>query len=117
MCPTRIQGKYYEKNVVILTQPEGYVKGKNKLIWLMKMALGKYPAMIETMKKRHIIYNETTEYIKQKETMGELLVIRPDEELGLKRTEKDPEELRRVYEKGREVATKMLPKIKEYLEV
>ena len=31
--------------------------------------------------------------------------------------EKEPEELRRVYEKGREVATKMLPKIREYLEV
>ena len=31
----------YEKNVVILTQPEGYVKGENKLIPLMKLVMGK----------------------------------------------------------------------------
>lgn len=109
--------KGYDRNVVILTQPDGYVKGKNKLIGLMKIALRKYPAVVETMKKRHIIYNETTDYVKQKEQKGEVLVIRPETDLGIKRTEKDPEELRRVYKKGREVATKMLPKIRGYLEV
>lgn len=107
--------KGYDRNIVILTQPDGYVKGKNKLIGLMKIALRKYPAIVDAMKKRHIVYNETTDYVKQKETVGEILVIRPDEDLKIKRTEKDPEELRRVYEKGREVATKMLPKIREYL--
>ena len=107
--------KGYDKNIVILTQPEGYVKGKNKLVGLMKIALRKYPAVVETMKKRHIVYNETTDYIKQRELKGEVLVIRPEADLGIKRTEKEPEELRRVYEKGRAVAEKMLPQIKEYL--
>lgn len=107
--------KGYDKNIVILTQPEGYVKGKNKLVGLMKIALRKYPAVVETMKKRHIVYNETTDYIKQRELKGEVLVIRPETDLKIKRTEKEPEELRRVYEKGRAVAEKMLPQIKEYL--
>lgn len=107
--------KDYDKNIVILTQPEGYVKGKNKLVGLMKIALRKYPAVVETMKKRHIVYNETTDYIKQRELKGEVLVIRPETDLKIKRTEKEPEELRRVYEKGRAVAEKMLPQIKEYL--
>ncbi|MBR4306009.1 MAG: patatin family protein [Ruminiclostridium sp.] len=107
--------KGYEKNIVILTQPNGYVKGKNKLIGLMKLAFRKYPAVIETMKNRHTAYNETTDYIKQKEDKGEILVIRPKGDLGIKRTEKEPEELRKVYEKGRAVAEKMLPQIKEYL--
>ena len=107
--------KGYERNIVILTQPEGYVKGKNKLIGLMKIALRKYPAIVDAMKKRHIVYNETTDYVKQKEQKGEVLVIRPETDLGIKRTEKEPAELRRVYEKGRAVAEKMLPQIKEYL--
>lgn len=107
--------KGYDRNIVILTQPEGYVKGKNKLIGLMKIALRKYPAIVDAMKKRHIVYNETTDYVKQKEQKGEVLVIRPETDLCIKRTEKEPEELRRVYEKGRAVAEKMLPQIKEYL--
>ena len=36
----------YEKNLVILTRPEGYVKGPNKLMPLMRMRLRKYPNFI-----------------------------------------------------------------------
>ena len=105
----------YDRNVVILTQPEGYVKKKNSMIPLMKLKYRHYPKLVETMENRHNEYNETLAYIKQKEIAGELLVIRPSEPLDISRVEKDPEELKRVYEIGRKVAAERLDEISAYL--
>lgn len=105
----------YERDVVILTQPLGYVKQKNRLMPLMKLFYGKYPKLLETMTNRHIYYNEETEEIRKDELSGKILVIRPPEPLNIGRTEKDPEELRRVYQIGRKEAEKRLKEIKEFL--
>ena len=105
----------YEKDVVILTQPLGYMKQKNRLMPLMKLLYGKYPKLLETMASRHIHYNEETAEIREDELSGKILVIRPPEPLNIGRTEKDPEELRRVYQIGRKEAEKRLKEIKEFL--
>lgn len=105
----------YDKNIVVLTQPEDYIKNENKLIPIMKLALKKYPAVVETMAKRHEIYNETTQYIKDKELKGEILVIRPDEALPIKRVEHDADVMRHVYGLGRIVAMRRLDEIKTFL--
>ncbi|MBO5453405.1 MAG: patatin family protein [Clostridia bacterium] len=106
----------YEKNIVILTQPKDYVKKPNKALWLIKMTLKKYPKIIEAIKNRHIVYNQTTDYIKKQEDAGNALVICPSESLPIKRIENDPEKLKLVYNEGRRIATEQLPKIKEFLE-
>ena len=105
----------YNRNVVILTQPEGYVKKKNKMIPLIKLKYRRYPKLVEVMANRHNDYNATLSYIKQREDAGELLVIRPDQPLEISRTEKDPEELKRVYAIGRKVATERLAEIQAFL--
>ena len=112
--------KYFEKkgfdrNVVVLTRPDDYVKGPNKLMPLIRVVLKKYPKIVEAMEKRHEMYNETIEYIKAKEKAGEILVIRPDSDVGNKQIEKNPDELMRVYEMGREHAERQLCEIKEFL--
>jgi predicted patatin/cPLA2 family phospholipase len=53
--------------------------------------------------------------IAEREKAGRALVIRPEEDLGISRTEKDPAELERVYQAGRDVATKRLMEIKEFM--
>lgn len=105
----------YDRNVVVLTQPEGYRKKKNNLIPLVKLKYKRYPKLVETMANRHNDYNETLAYIKKKENAGELLVIRPSEPLNISRVEKNPEELKRVYNIGRKVATEQLDEIKAFL--
>lgn len=105
----------YDRNVVVLTQPEGYVKKKNGMIPLMKLQYKRYPKLVAAMANRHNEYNETLAYIKQKEAAGELLVIRPTEPLNISRVEKDPAELKRVYEIGRMVAAARLEEIQAYL--
>lgn len=105
----------YNKNIVILTQPREYVKQKNSLLPLMKIMLKKYPKLIEAMKNRHIVYNDEKNYVFSKADKGEMLVICPNKDLGISRTEKDPNELQRVYEEGRIVGKEMLPRIQFFL--
>ncbi len=105
----------YEKNVVILTRPKGYVKKKASMMWLSKLALRKYPEMVNAMKRRHEIYNETLEYIEKREKEGDLLVIRPKEALPVGRIEHDREKLRAAYEIGRREGEKRICEICEFL--
>lgn len=105
----------YDRNVVVLTQPKGYLKSKNKLIPLIKLKLHKYPGMIQAMLNRHEMYNGTLDYIAQKEKQGEIIVIRPDTPLPVGRTEKNPDNLRKAYDLGRKVAIKNFKKITDYL--
>lgn len=106
----------YERNVVILTQPEGYVKEHNPLMPLMRIALRKYPRMIEAMDKRHLMYNEELAYVRQAEREGRCLVIRPQEELPIGHFSHDPEEMQRVYDIGTETGKKYLDELKRFYE-
>ena len=104
----------YERNVVILTQPEGYVKEPNRLMPLMRLALRKYPKMLEAMENRHLMYNQELEYVRQAEREGRCLVIRPDEKLPIGHISHDPEEMRHVYEIGRRKGEEMIERIKAF---
>ena len=44
-----------------------------------------------------------------------MFVIRPPEDPGIARTEKDPDELQRVYDMGRAEAERRLEALKEYM--
>ena len=105
----------YDRNIVVLTQPGDFVKKKNPMMPVVKVKYRRYPKLVEAMGNRHNVYNETLDYIREKEARGELLVIRPDGPLNIKKVEKDPEELKRVYELGRTVGQRRLEEIKVFL--
>lgn len=105
----------YDRNIVVLTQPKDYVKKKNNIIPLIKMKYRQYPKLIEAMVNRHNVYNETLDYIAEKEKAGELLVIRPASKLPVRKVEKDPEKLKATYEIGRRAAAERLDEMKKYL--
>lgn len=81
----------------------------------MKISLKNFPEAVEAMKHRHEIYNETLEYIKERELSGDILVIRPEAPLQIGRVEHDPEKMMRVYEEGRSAAMGKLSEIKSFL--
>lgn len=105
----------YEHNVVILTQPKSYVKSPNKIIPIIKRKYKMYPKLIKAMENRHLVYNQTLEYISYKEASGDALVIRPNEKLPIGRIEHNPDTMRAVYELGRKAGTESLEKIREFL--
>ena len=71
--------------------------------------------MIEAMDKRHLMYNEEVEYVRQAEREGRCLVIRPQEKLPIGHISHDPEEMQRVYDIGIETGRKYLTNIKHFL--
>ncbi len=105
----------YKRNVVILTQPRNFTKKSASLMWLMKIALRKYPKIVEAMRHRAEVYNQETREIFEKADKGEVFVICPEKSLGISRTEKNPDELQRVYEEGRRIAEKNLESVKAFL--
>ena len=104
----------YDRNVIILTQPEGFRKKPGSPA--LQAMLRKYPVIAQAMKVRHIRYNRQMEQISERQRAGEAYVIRPPESLGISRTEKDPDELERVYQIGRTAAMEQIDKIAAFLE-
>ena len=104
----------YDRNVVILTQPEGYIKEHNRLMPLMRIALRNYPNLIKALDQRHIMYNQQLEYVRQAELDKRCLVIRPDQKLPIGHISHNPNEMRHIYEMGREMGERELHKIKAF---
>lgn len=109
-----MKGLGYDRNLIILTQPKGYMKPKTAALWLMRLTLGEYPKLIEAMKTRHERYNRQIKEIDELEASGKVFVIRPPEPLGITRTEKSASELERVYQLGRREALEKLPALREF---
>jgi predicted patatin/cPLA2 family phospholipase len=103
----------YEQIVIILTQPECYQKSPASSVMLR--LLRRYPEIAEAMATRHERYNQQTAEIKAMEERGDVFVIRPPEDLKISRTEKDPDELERVYQIGKREAEKKLPALQNFL--
>ena len=105
----------YNRILVILTQPKDYRKKPYKGMAIISKLLAKYPMLIKAMKNRHIMYNDTMDYIDKREKDDDVYVIRPSEQLKVKPAEKNPDELERVYQLGRKAGYDNLDKIKEWL--
>ena len=105
----------YKRNLIILTQPKCYTKKKNKLLPAIRAKYFRYPAFVEAVADRHERYNETLSYISMLEQAGKDYVIRPPIPLEIGAMERDPAQLRRVYETGRAVAQIQVEKIRDFL--
>lgn len=106
----------YNRNIVILTQPQGYVKHPSVFQEILRFVYRKYPELVKVMTNRHNIYNETVHYIEEKAEKGEILLLRPDGKLPVKRMCKNPEILQQTYNIGRELAVRRLKEIKKFLQ-
>ena len=108
----------FDRNIVILTQPEGYVKQRNRFLPLMRLSnLKHYPLFLKAVAERHMMYNEELAFVRKREAEGRALVFRPSSSLPIKHTSHDPKVMRRVYELGREQAMFRLQEIKAFLSV
>lgn len=105
----------YDRNVVVLTRPEGYLKKKTKLLALFKIVYKKYPHLVSAMERRHETYNETLEYIRRKEKNGDLLVIRPEKALPIGKIEHNADKMRVVYSIGRQAGERCAGQVKDFL--
>lgn len=104
----------YEKNLVVLTRPKGYIKKPENNL-LANLYYRKYPAFVTALRNRYAVYNRTLKYIEQQENQGNILVLRPSESIKVGRMEQDPERLKQMYELGKNDAGQMLDAIASFL--
>ena len=110
------QEQGFERNLVILTQPKGFFKKKTKLMPLFHLFSSRYPAIVEAMSRRHLMYNEELAYLEEQERLGKILLIYPQDTLPIGRTEQNERKMRRIYAMGRAKAEEILPQIQAFVE-
>ena len=106
----------FKRNIVILTQPKGFRKKLTKLMPVFKATMRKYPAIIEGMSKRHLMYNRELDYITQQQMAGKCLVICPSDTLPIGRTSLNAKKMQHVYDMGRKAGEENLETIKRFIE-
>lgn len=104
------------KNVVVLTKAVGYVRKPASHPALLRLRYRKYPKVAELMSQRHIHYAQQMEYVERLRRNGQAFVIRPREDMGVKRVEKDVNKLRELYRQGYEDAKRCRRELAAFLE-
>ena len=105
----------FDKVIVVLTRHRAFLKSKEKTIPLIRLKYRNYPKLVEDMKNRHAVYNESLDLVKRLENEGKIFVIAPGDPLNISRTEKNMALLRDGYQQGRTLTESLLPKLTEYL--
>ncbi len=110
-----MRGKGYSRQVVVLTQPAGYVKRKSRMISACRLFLRAYPNLVRAMETRHEMYNRELEEIARREREGDALVIRPPESIRAGHVEREPERLKAAYALGEREALRRMDEVRAFL--
>ena len=103
-----------DRVLVVMTHPRSYVRGKEKLMPLIRKTYREYPNFVAAMEDRAQRYNEDREQIFELERQGKLLVIAPESTMGVSRTERDPDKLRLLWGHGYQAAVDRLEEIRAF---
>ncbi|NLP30233.1 MAG: patatin family protein [Clostridiales bacterium] len=104
-----------KKFFVILTHQKGYRREPLKFKGFLKAYYRKYPAVLETMLKRHINYNQTLDELEELERKGQAFLVYP-ETMPVSREETDYDRLEESYRLGYAQGKKDLHLWKNFLE-
>ncbi|MBO5266510.1 MAG: patatin family protein [Ruminiclostridium sp.] len=105
-----------DKVIVVLTRERDFVKKKESIIPLIKIAYKKYPKLIEAMENRHIMYNNELEKLRKLEKEGKALVIAPANTHNIGRTERKSSILLPYFKEGYDFTSTIINEIKSFIE-
>ncbi|QEE17434.1 patatin family protein [Promethearchaeum syntrophicum] len=105
----------YEKNVVLLTQNDNYRKESFKNFNLLKKLFKGYEGIEEIMNNRHIVYNDTLDFLKKLEEDGKVFIFRPDDLQQVGRTTKDSKKLKKLFNQGYSLANERMNELTEWI--
>lgn len=106
-----------DKIVVILTRNPGYRKSplKKGVTKLYRRSYKKYPELVETLRRRYLVYNHEMEKIEKLEAEGRIFVLRPQGKT-VARLEKDYDTLMNFYNHGYDLMKEQYQNLLDYLE-
>ena len=105
----------FEKNIVVLTRPQGYRKKPAHLSWILSLAYRKYPKFVQACKNRHKEYNKELDYVAEQEKAGKAFVLKPSRLVKIGKMEQNLDIVREMYELGRTDALNALEDIKKFM--
>ena len=105
----------YERLVVVLTKPDGYVKKPMSPLLTQMFYAHAYPKFAEKVRDRHVMYNASTARLGELEQAGKVLVLRPSQHIKISRVEKDPDKLQALYDVGVRDAQDKQEQIRQFL--
>lgn len=97
-----------------MTREPGYIKSASRTNqWATKLFQKRYPRLAAAMRHRADMYNETMQYIAQKEIDQEAFIFKPDRPI--KSFESKIDQMKANYEVGYEQAQKQMAELKGFL--
>ena len=105
----------YKKNLIVLTRENEYRKDPVKAGFLLNYFLKDYPHLVDQLKNRYKVYNQTIDYIRKKEKKGDFFVFRP-QNLDIDRFSKDKEKLKEIYNSAYKIAENRSEELLNWLE-
>ncbi len=106
-----------QRNVVIMTRPDGYRKKPSSHIStaIGRLRYKEHPQLLRVGVRQHDIYNKSATFVEQQEAAGNAFVLRPSV-IKTKQIERNPLNLLTIYNRGFAEARAALPAIKAFLE-
>ncbi|MCI9186008.1 MAG: patatin family protein [Oscillospiraceae bacterium] len=103
-----------DRVVVVLTKTRSYIRKKEKLMPVLRRKYKQYPKFLACMEKRAEEYNRCREELFQLEREGKVLVIAPNNTLGVKRIERDTEKLQLLWGEGYQMAVQRMEEVRAF---
>lgn len=88
------------KNVIVLTNEDGYNQKPFKMKWLANRIYPYYGELTKAILDSHKLYGESISYIKELEEKDEVFTIRPSRYLKLKTFDRNTKRMELLYELG-----------------
>ena len=85
---------------VIRSRPADYVKKQSRLTFIFALYFQYYPRLVEKFRKRASVYMEAIDFINKPSAGIRVTQIAPPGDIGIGRTSRNKDVLRRVYETG-----------------
>ncbi len=104
-----------DKIITVLTRERSYSKSSAMSETLASRIYSKYPQFSKTLLARHENYNNSRKELFELSDKGEVFVITPTDTAGFSRTERQPEKLQEMFDDGYNIAKKVMPQLKEYI--
>ena len=105
----------FDRAIVVLTQDRSYVKAPYEFTAAARAAYNEYPYLLQALETRHERYNEQRAHIWGYENEGRALVVAPQKPVEVGHVEHDAAKLLDLYIQGRAEATRLLPKVQEFV--
>lgn len=104
-----------DRVVVVLTRERNYVRQPEKLFPAVERAYRKYPNFVDTMRRRHEVYNQDRAELFQAEREGKVLIFAPDSTEGFSRVERDKVKIHALWQQGLDHARARIEEVRDYL--